>query len=389
MEQRIDVLLIEDDPDEQLLLSLHLNEACGGEVTFTMESADTLQDGLARLADDRFDVVLLDLMLPDSRGIDTVIRAKAAAPDTPLVVMTNLADERMGLDAVAAGAQDFLVKGRHDALLLRRALSYALRRTLTRRLEQVEAEITERRRVETLKDQVLSTVSHELRSPLTVIKAAIANLEDGLAGPLARDQKQLVALASRNLDRLSRIIDNFLDLSRLESGKAKLDMRRVDAALLMKEVVEGARVADREGRLAWEVSMPRLPAVRADADLLVQLARNLIDNAGRYARARVKVSAAAGEDGVVVSVEDDGPGVPADKAKLIFERFVQLERKAGDGYKGTGLGLAICLEIARASGGKLWLEDAAPGARFRFSLPYWEPAPAKKEGHGGAESPRR
>ncbi len=386
MEQRIHVLLIEDDPEAQLLLSLTLNEACGADVQFTMESFPNLKAGLDALSRGVYDILLLDLMLPDSGGVETVIRAKQAARDTPIVVLTSLEEGDLGLEAIACGAQDFLVKG-SDARQLRRALSYALQRSLTRRVEQVEAEIAERRRIEAFKDQVLSTVSHELRSPLTITKAAIANLADDIAGPINPDQRQLVRVAGRNLERLTRIINNFLDLSRLESGKAKIQPARFAPGPLMEETLHGLRLADRDGRLRWELALPSpLPDVHADPDLFLQVLQNLLDNAGRFARSRVRLEAAVQNDRLVIGVADDGPGVPPELAPKLFGRFVQLDRHAGGGYKGTGLGLAICREIASACGGSVWLEPGGPGACFRFAVPLAAGRPAETENsHGEAQ----
>jgi signal transduction histidine kinase len=377
MEQRIHVLLIEDDPDAELLLSLQLNEACGADLRFTMESADRLESGLKRAREGDFSLIILDLMLPDSRGLETVVKAKAVCGDTPIVVMTSLADEKLALEAVASGAQDFLLKDKLEAASLRRALSYALQRAMARRLELIEAEIAERRRIEAFKDQVVSTVAHELRSPLTVTKAAIANMADGLAGPLTEDQKQLVTVAGRNLDRLSRVINNFLDLARLESGRAKVDARKTDAAQLLTETMQGERIADREGRLEWTLKLPAaLPHVLVDGDLFTELVANLLDNASRFARRSVRLEAEARGSEVVVSVDDDGPGIPAEQAAKLFQRFVQLERKPSGGYKGTGLGLAICREIARVCGGRIWHEPTkGGGARFSFSIPIWQDTP--------------
>ncbi|MDE2291799.1 MAG: response regulator, partial [Elusimicrobia bacterium] len=312
MEQRIHVLLIEDDPDAELLLSIQLNAACGRDLRFTMESAATLEAGLERLkAEGDFSLLLLDLTLPDSRGIETVVRAKAACGDVPVVVLTGAADEGLGLQAVSAGAQDFLQKDHLEPQALRRALSYAIQRTLARRVEQIEAEIRERRRIEAFKDQVIGTVAHELRSPLTVTKAAIANMADGLTGTLNEEQSQLLGLASRNLERLSRIISNFLELSRLESGRARVAPRRVDSRRLLGELLEGMRLADRAGRLSWEDGLPpALPHARVDPDLFCQLVQNLLDNASRFARSRVRLEARAAGPDLVISVLDDGPGVP-------------------------------------------------------------------------------
>lgn len=393
MEQRVDVLMIEDDPDSALLMSLHLSEACGSDLRFSLETAQSLGEGLERLRKRDYSVVLLDLSLPDSRGLDTVRRLRASAHDVPVVVLTNLSDERTAFEAVAEGAQDFLTKERFEPHQLRRALGYAIERTRhvaeLRRLEKLRSDAAERLRVEKFKDQVLSTVSHELRSPMTIAKAAICNLIDGLAGPLVDDQKQLLAIAERNLERLARLINNFLDLERLESGHAKVEPRAVELGLLARELAEERALA--HGALRFEAPKDRLPAAWVDPDMAAQLLGNLLDNACRHARTTIRMEAAADEKEVVLRVRDDGPGVPADRAKTLFQRFVQLDRpKAGAGYKGTGLGLAICQEIARVNGGRIWLEPpGAGGAVFGFALPLAADREANAHEQAPAESPHR
>lgn len=375
MEQRIDVLLIEDDADSALLMSLHLSEACGDNLRFSIETAQTLAAGLERLGARAYSVVLLDLTLPDSRGLETLTRLRAKFPQAAVVVLTNLSDGKLAFEAVLDGAEDFLVKERFEPHQLRRALAYAIARTRRaaelRRLEQLRAETRERQRIETFKDQVLGTVAHELRSPMTIAKAALENVLDGLAGPVPADQRQLLDIAGRNLERLSRLISNFLDLERLKSGRVKLAPKRLDLARVAGEALEERRLRHKE-TLDLRLRLAGEPALAwADPDTAYQLVGNLLDNACRYARKTVTLSIEPGGEDVVVRVQDDGPGIDPEKARSLFQRFVQLDRPAGGaGPKGTGLGLAICQEIARLNGGKVWLEPPdGKGARFGFSLP--------------------
>ena len=467
MEQRIRVLLIEDDPDYALLMNLYVNEACGDALTYVLESSVSLEGGIDLLARKEFDIVLLDLMLPDSQGLDTLARLRARAPSVPVVVLTNLEPDGAGVKAIGAGAQDFLIKSKVDARELRRAIGYALERsklfgqmealarespdgvvivdadgmvryanpaalsllgrpveqvqgrlfeyplpsegpfeltlshsekprsaelrlapivwkgdkarlvtmrdiTELKRLEQMRAEVKEQRRMDQLKDKLLSTVSHELRTPLSIIKAAVCTVRDKLAGPLTEDQEDMLTTADRNITRLARILNNFLDLSRLESGAATVDMKPLDAAEFLREATEDLRLASKSKDVTLLLDLgPDLPEVVADRDMLAQVLGNLLDNALRYARDRVRVRARREGSELVVSVIDDGRGIPEGKAAGLFDRFVQLDRpKGGGGYKGTGLGLAICREILALNGGRIWAaNEKGWGAGFHFALP--------------------
>jgi len=241
-----------------------------------------------------------------------------------------------------------------------------------RKLEQARAEVRERLRMDQLKDRLLSTVAHELRTPLSVVKAVVGTLRDRLAGPLTDEQSKLIASADRNVVRLTRLLNNFLDLSRLESRRARVSREILDPLALIREVTEGVRMAN-DGRpieLHYDLP-PSLPKVRVDSDMIAQVLGNLLDNALRFARSRVVVRAAASSEAVDVDVVDDGPGIPNDKLADLFNKFVQLDRPhGGPGYKGTGLGLAISREIMTLNDGKIWAENAdGQGARFRFTLP--------------------
>lgn len=368
--------MIEDDPEAILLMGIRLKEACGQDMTFMLEGAETLQKGLLLAENGDYDVILLDLHLPDSRGLETILAARRKAGGKPIVVMTGFEDENMALEAIALGAQDYLIKDRLNITLLRRAILFAIERSgllrQARELESLRAEVRERQKTIQFKNRLLGAASHELRSPLTVAQTAVENLAEGMGGPLTPEQKELLDMARRNLDRLGRLVMNALDYSRLDSGRASTNPRRVDARRLVGELTsDWKRSLSRPLRV--DVDIPAdLPPVRADADMLAQVICNLCDNAARHARTAVRVSAKVEGDAVRLTVEDDGPGVPPERAGEIFKPFTQVLRGEGPGYHGTGLGLTICREIAALSRGRIWLEPGTgAGARFHFELPRW------------------
>jgi signal transduction histidine kinase len=197
----------------------------------------------------------------------------------------------------------------------------------------------------------------------------------------------MIRTADRNLKRLTRILNNFLDLARLESGGASVDRRPLDLAQTLGEIVGDLRMTrGKDGLSLLEELAPGLPPVSADRDMILQVVGNLLDNALRHARKRVRVRAACLDGEVVVSVVDDGPGIPAGKGAELFDKFVQLDRpKGGSGYKGTGLGLAICREILFLHGGRIWAENVEGwGAGFHFALPAAAAEPVAEQSRAGA-----
>jgi len=376
MSEPIKVLVIEDDPDDAALIQHYLRQPGSPEARLEVDCAGGLAEGIRRLKEESYDAVLIDLMLPDSHGIQTFLELQKGRGDVPILVMTGLEDVTTAVEAMRLGAQDYLVKGTSDARLLKRAIRYGIERKKLMdqlvRMEQLKAEVRERRRMDQLKDDLLNSVSHELRTPLTIVKGTIDNLREGLAGALPPAAKKMVELSYRNILRLSKLINNMLDLSRLESGKAKMNRSAMDvAALIREEVQEFGLYARQKGVIIEENLATNLPVIQADADMIAQVLSNLLDNAVRHASKRVTVGTDAARDGVHVVVSDDGEGIPRDKMKDLFNKFVQVQREqGGGGYKGTGLGLSICKEIIALHKGDIWV-DSAPGhgAEFHFTLP--------------------
>ncbi len=244
-----------------------------------------------------------------------------------------------------------------------------------RRIAQLTAEIKEKSRIDKLKDEFISIVSHEMRTPLTIIKGAVSNLKDGIIGPMTDKQLKVLDTTNRNVDRLARIINDLLDLSRLESGKAKIIRRKTNIKTAVDEVVLNFQNAAMEKNIAVLTDIPLdLPPVFADNDLIHQVLTNLVNNALRYAKQKITVQVVIDKDqNVRVGVIDDGEGIPKDKLGNLFNKFEQINRPTGgSGYKGTGLGLAISKQIITLHQGHIWADsDLGLGARFYFSLPVY------------------
>ncbi len=351
--KRIRVLLVEDDDDYVELMRLCLAEREPMGAVFELDRASTLDQGLRNIAAARYDAALVDLGLPDARELESVKAVRAADPDLPLLVFTNLGMESIALDAIKLGAQDFILKGSSDARGLKRSILYAI----------------ERKAAESQREWI-GTLSHDLRTPLTIIKGALTDLHSGTAGALSDSQKLLVGLAHRQSERLVSMVLHLLDLARLDSGRVVAACVPFDAAAVVRRAAgDFARAAaDRalsvetelaEGGVAWS----------GDPDLFEQLVVNLTDNALRFARKRIVVRLLNGPAGLELQVQDDGIGIPPEKRAALFTRFSQLERPKQSGYKGTGLGLAICKEIAALHGGTIGLGEAAEGTVFVVRLP--------------------
>ena len=234
---------------------------------------------------------------------------------------------------------------------------------------------------ERLRNTLLSSVSHDLRTPLAVITGAASSLLQD--APPGGDERELKETIYEEAERLNHLVTNLLDMTRLESGSIRL--RREWHSV---EEVVGSALARLERSLAGrpvETTMPPdLPLVPMDAVLVEQVLFNLVDNAVKYTPARTPIRLAASRDdgSVTIEVADEGPGLPPGSEERIFEKF-----ERGGGGRGFGLGLTICRAIVTAHGGRIWAENRPRGAAFRFMLPLGAapPAPPDLEGAGGDE----
>jgi signal transduction histidine kinase len=351
------VLLVEDNPGDARLLREMFSEDRSLKVELTC--VIFMAEAERHLAANAVDVVLLDLGLPDAQGLAAIRRARAAAPNVPLVVLTGMDDEELAAQSLQEGAQDYLIKGQVEIRGLLRALRYA----------------DERKRLERLKDEFVSTVSHELRTPLTSITASLGLLMGKAAGILPKSAERLLEIAHTNSVRLARLVNDILDIEKLESGRAVFDLKRVDVGSLVRQMVEGIRgmAEDHQVKIRIEAAAA-IDEVRADADRLGQVITNLLSNAVKFSPPddEVVITIENGVDLVRISVRDHGPGISDEFKPHVFERFAQADATDARRKGGTGLGLSIVKEIVDRLSGEVGFGDAPGGGTiFHVELPVW------------------
>ena len=238
-------------------------------------------------------------------------------------------------------------------------------------------DISQRIAVERMKNEFVSVVSHELRTPLTAIRGALGLVAGGRVGEMPDRARRMLDIAVSNTDRLVRLINDILDLERIDSGKITLSRQRCDTTALMEAAVEDLRpVADKAGVTVQVCPCPT--AVWADPDRIIQTLTNLIGNAVKFSPpdSVVVVSARALRSDVIFEVRDQGRGIPPEKLDSIFERFQQVDASDSREKGGSGLGLAISRSIVRQHGGRIWVESVlGRGSRFRFTISRAEASP--------------
>ncbi len=232
-------------------------------------------------------------------------------------------------------------------------------------------DITERQIVERMKDEFISVVSHELRTPLTSIHGALGMLASGLLNAEPETGKRLLEIAVDSTERLVRLINDILDIERMESGKVQMVKQACNAADLMTLAIDVMQtMADKAGvTLSGSTVSTQL---WVDPDRIIQLLTNLLSNAIKFSPQGTSVwlKAELCENQILFQVKDQGRGIPADKLETIFERFQQVDASDSRNNDGTGLGLAICHSIVQQHGGRIWVESTLlEGSTFYFTLP--------------------
>jgi PAS domain S-box-containing protein len=238
----------------------------------------------------------------------------------------------------------------------------------------IGADLSERHAMRKMKDEFVSVVSHELRTPLTSIKGAVGLLAGGVTGALPPKAGEMAKIAQSNVERLGRLVDDILDLQRIESGRISMDKRSCDIADLMKESAESVHlVAETESVTIVTSHCPGL--IRADRERMTQAFVNLLGNAIKFSPrgGRIEFAAERTAGTVLFRVKDEGRGIPREKLETIFERFVQVDASDAREKGGTGLGLAICRSIVEQHGGRVWAEsEPGRGSTFYVQLPLAE-----------------
>lgn len=350
-------LLIEDDPAYARLVREWIDRASDGDVR--LEHSDTLSSGLERLRREIFDLVLLDLVLPDSRGYESFLAAVEGFPQIPIIVITGMTNDGQALRALRRGAQDYLVKGRVDGAQLLRSIRYAV----------------ERKKIVQREEDFFQNVNHELRNPLTTLHSAIVALQED-SGPLTDKQREILDIARRSTKHLWCMVDDLLDIARADMGKISFAPRGLSPAAALEELAAASAASAAEKRISVETDIAgTLPPAYADPVRLRQILLNLVGNALKFTPkgGTITLSARVWERNasfLLIGVHDTGPGIPASDKGKIFERMYQCGRRGALPSKGLGIGLYICHQLTARHGGKIWVESAlGHGSCFYFTLP--------------------
>jgi hypothetical protein len=382
-DKSIRVLLIDDDSVDAELTGRALRSV--GYLRFEIERALSLADAAQRLCNGGFDVALLDLGLPDSPRGETLERFRSScSPELPVIVLTGLEDDDGAIKSLDLGAQDYLHKDDVTSELLSRSIRYAMQRHhLLEQLKSANATLEQKNdrlaELYNLAQQFVENVSHEFRTPLTVIREFTSIIRDGLDGPVTPKQAEHLEKVLHRTDDLALMVDDMLDISKLEAGLLGVWRRpcRVDEMIeTVRGLVKGR--SDSKHITLETTADTDLPLVFCDEEkarrVIVNLAVNAIKFTPEGGAVEIWAHVTQDDGDITIGVTDTGPGLSAENLSVIFERFRQVDHGLRSSTKGFGLGLNIAKELVALNLGQIKVKsEIGAGSTFSFTLPKFEP----------------
>lgn len=326
------------------------------------------------------DLCILDVSMPAgdlgcddrSTGFEVCRRIKRdpRSKNIPVIFVTALNDTTDRVKAIEAGGDDFLTKP-HNRLVLGARVRSLLK--LKGATDALEESLRKQRELQKMRDDLMKMIVHDLKTPLTSVLATMEMLLDGDFGSLHTSQRKAVGDAESKAEDLLALINDVLEVSRIEEAELKLDLQPIAPAALLTEIEhEWAVRFQQEGVVATVDVADDAPVFEADKELLKRVLNNLVQNAVTHSAQAVKIEFKARKDGdgVMFTVADNGPGIPPQYHEVIFRKFERVKTQNVPRTRSSGLGLAFCKLVVDAHGGRIWVQSAeGQGSAFHFTLP--------------------
>ena len=363
------VVIVEDNPGDAGLVRLAFQESNQG--PFEIVHVERLNEGLIAIKERAFDLVLLDLSLPDSDGLDSIAWMQGELASIPIVVLTGLDDDRIAVQAVQSGAQDYLIKSEIDGRSIVRSVRYAVERKMAQMdLERarLEAEAATKANAE-----FAARVSHELRHPQLEIQAAAQELGEA---KLTDTQRQYVQSLRSSADSLLHLVDYAVEFSNTVLSNVELTERYFSLRKTLTLALGSSKAKAEKKGMAVQIDVdPGLPdGLLGDDGRLKQVLSNLMENALQFTQeGKISLNVvpeASHRDAMIIrfDLSDTGSGIPEENLSKIFDPFIRVQASEARHGTGIGVGLAICSRIVESMGGRIWAESSqGSGATFIFT----------------------
>jgi len=331
---------------------------------YATETAENGQNGLQKIREVRPDLVLIDLKMPGMGGMELLEKIGQIDPDIISIVITGYATIESAVEAMKRNAYDFLPKP-----FTPDQLRIVIKRGLERRRLAAESARLRREKM-MMRENFITLVSHQLRSPLASVKQYFGVIREGFAGEVTEKQKEIIQKAGGYIDSLVQLINDWLDMSRVEAGRIRDKSEPVSLAAVLSEALEVLKPQAEAKKVVLELnSADNLPLLNGDPKCLKEAFLNLLSNGIKYNRegGRVTVTVREQGDDLVIEVSDTGIGISRENLPFIFDEFFRIKSKETQHITGTGLGLSIARKIIEAHNGCVKVVSE-PGRETTFSI---------------------
>ena len=379
-QEKINILIIEFDPKDILKIEGVLSRQEG--VSYEVSWLQKEEEMLKKIDKERFDVIMLSYDLPGTNGLEILSDLQYKDLKGPVIMLADKGDEEFGAQAVRQGAYEYVIrqKGFEQGLplVIHNAISAFKRDKERERLQkevaakkiELEAANKKLKELDRIKSDFVANVAHEFRTPLTIIKGNVDLVAKGGLGEVTSQQKEMLDGAKNVANRLARLVNDLLDISKIESGKMKLREDLININKIIEENLPGftKMIKDRKQTLKKELAID-MPDIKADMDKITQVFVNLLSNAIKYSpeQGSIVVKSVNLENEIMVEVSDTGEGVSQENLDTIFDKFT---RVTAEKKEGTGLGLPIAKDIVVLHKGRMWVKsEIGKGSQFYFTLP--------------------
>ena len=373
------LLVVDDNETNRDVLSLRLKRQ-----GYLVETAANGREALRMVQEKPFDLMLLDIMMPEMDGYEVLKQLKADSDlrHLPVIMISALSELDSVVHCIEMGAEDYLPKPFNPTVLKARVgACLEKKRSRDREMllfEQLQENYQRLQELEKMRDDLTHMIVHDLRTPLSSLIVGLQLMQD--LAPIADAQKECYDIAVRGSERLLNLINDLLDISKMESGTFELELAPLGVPTLLESSIEqiSSSARDKQIALGQEVGAHSALLI-ADEDKLRRVIVNLLGNAIKFTPANGTITVSANrhvqeeESSLLFSVSDTGEGIPEESFARIFEKFGQVESRRSGRRMSTGLGLTFCKMAVEAHGGRIWVESVlGEGTTFFFSIPLRE-----------------
>lgn len=360
------ILIVDDNPQNLQFLGKILQDN-----SFETEFATNGLAALEWIKNKKFDLILLDINMPGMSGFEvcTKIRSDSSTDQVPIIFLSAEAQKESILMGFELGAQDYIAKPFDSRELLARIRTHL---TLKDTLEKLKIEKERAQSADRVKSTFLATMSHELRTPLNSIIGFTGILMKELPGPLNDEQKKQLGMAQNSARHLLSLINDILDISKIEAGQLKLDIHPFNLPEVINKVVEINKPFAEKKKLKILVSVSdNINEIISDNLRIQQILLNLVNNAIKFTEfGTISIKCLSAGNFIKIQIADTGTGIESKKIEQLFKPFVQIDTGLTDKPEGTGLGLSICRKLTDMLDGKIEVEsEFGKGSVFTVTLP--------------------